>query len=169
MRLIDIWDIDQNFWQLNPQLKLAFKEVYSKDKSTKKKDSSQLMWAVALYTDAKSKFKDLSELERELLIQRDYNPNFSVKKHSNIIEHWKSFLSPMELRLQVFNKFMAEKNDYLKTLNYEENADEIEKRLLSDDKIVEVYKKLKAAVEEEESEGLVKGGSLESLSEKGEI
>ncbi len=169
MKLIDIWEIEGNFWDLNPQLKLAFKSVYSADKSKNKETSSRLMWAVALFIDNKSKFRDLAEHEREHLIQRDYNTKFSVKDCKDIIDKWKSFLSPAERQLLLWNKFMDEKNEYMQTLNYAENGDEIEKRLKSNSTLFEELKRLENLIAEEESEGMVKGGAVESLSEKGEI
>ena len=169
MKLIDIWDIDGNFWICNPQLKLAFKSVYDADKSKSKDSSSRIMWSVALFIDTKSKFRDLPELQREELIRKDYNKDFSVESCSEIISKWKSFLSPAERQLILWDKFMDEKNEYMSGLNYKENGDEIEKRLLTNMKLYDELARLRLAIAEEESEGIVKGGAVESLSEKGEI
>lgn len=169
MKLVDIWDIEKNFWELNPQLKLAFKDIYSKDKSRNKENSSQIMWAVALFIDPKSKFKDLDESYREELIRDDYLKTFSIKAYKEIIDKWKTFLSPAERQLILWDKFINEKNEYMATLNYAENGDEIEKRLLSNKNLFTELVRLKALIAEEESEGIVQGGSIESLGEKKEI
>jgi hypothetical protein len=169
MKLVDIWDIDQNFWQLNPQLKLAFKDIYDGDKTKDKKDSSRLMWAIALFIDPGSKFCELPEYSREDLIKRDYFNTFSLKEHGPIIEKWKSFLSPAQRQLILWNKFMDEKNAYMTSLNYKENGDEIEKRLLSNTNLFKEFVRISALIAEEETDGLVKGGAVESLSEKGDI
>jgi hypothetical protein len=170
MRLIDSWDIEQNFWEHNPQLKIAFKDVYSKDKTKSKSTSSQLMWAVALYTDTKSKFKDLPELPREALIKADFNKEFSVKEYKELIERWKSFMSPAERQLLQLERLLDERTAYLEGLKFtKETADELEKRVGATGKLFDELVRLKAAIAEEESEGTVKGGAVESLSEKGEI
>ncbi len=169
MKLIDIWDIEGNFWLCNPQLKLAFKDIYESDKTKSKDSSSKTMWSVALFTDTKSKFKDLGEAQREELIQKDYNKDFSIESCKDIIKKWRSFLSPAERQLVLWSKFMEEKNEYMEGLNYKEDGDEIEKRLLSNGKLFDELARLQIAIAEEESEGVVKGGAVESLSEKGEI
>lgn len=169
MNLVDIWNIEGSFWDSNPQLKVAFKDIYSKDKSKNKSNSSQIMWAVALFIDPKSKFKDLDEGYREELIKDDYLSSFSVKGYKETIEKWKSFLSPAERQLILWEKFINEKNEYMAGLNYKDNGDEIEKRLLSNGKLFDELARLKSMIAEEESEGIVKGNATESLSEKGEI
>ena len=127
------------------------------------------MWAVALFTDPKSKFKDLAEVEREVLIQKDFNKEFSVKTLATTIDKWRSFLSPAERQMIIWDRFMDQKNEYMLTLNYAEHGDEIEKRLKSNGSLFDEYIRLKDLIAEEESEGMVKGGAIESLSEKGEI
>ncbi len=169
MKLIDIWDIEANFWLCNPQLKLAFKDIYESDKTKSKDNSSRIMWSVALFTDTKSKFKDLGEAQREELIQKDFNKDFTISACKEIIKKWRSFLSPAERQLILWDRFMDEKNEYMEGLNYKENGDELEKRLLSNGKLYEELARLQIAIAEEESEGIVKGGAVESLSEKGEI
>lgn len=170
MKLIDIWDIEQNFWQLNPQLKLAFKEVYDEDKSKGKEISSKLMWAVALFIDPKSKFKDLQVSGREELIIKDYNKNFSTKKSKNIIDKWKQFLSPAERQLIQLERILDERSVYIEGLKFDsQSGDEIEKRIKATRGLFEELARLKDMIAEEELDGIVKGGSQESLSEKGEI
>lgn len=170
MRLVDIWDIDQNFWTLNPQLKLAFKDVYDGDKAKDKAASSKLMWAVALFIDPKSKFKDLTELEREEMIAKDYNKAFSITSTQHILDKWKKFLSPAERQLLQLERIFNEREAYLSGLKFtKENADELEKRFAATGKLFEELARLKDMIAEEESEGIVKKGQVESLSEKGEI
>lgn len=170
MRLVDIWDTSQNFWLLNPQLRLAFKDVYEADKSKDKATSSLLMWAVALYIDPKSKFRDLPEFQREDLIVKDFNKNFSVESTKHIIEKWKTFMSPAERQILQLERLLDERSTYIEGLKFtRETGDEIEKRIGATGKLFDELARLKDLIAEEESEGIVKGGSMESLSEKGEI
>lgn len=170
MTLVDIWDIEQNFWKLNPQLVLMFKSVYDEDKSKDKKNSSQLMWAVALFTDIKSKFKELSEAGREKIIKNDYLKTFTAKDCAEIIEKWKSFLSPAERQLLQLERIFNEREDYLSALKFNKaNADELEKRFKATGALFVELERIRTLIAEEESDGIVKGGGIESLSEKGEI
>jgi hypothetical protein len=170
MKLVDIWGIEENFWILNPQLKLAFKDVYDGDKSKGKESSSKLMWSVALFIDPKSKFKDLPEHSREDIIAKDYNKAFTVESTKHIIDKWKTFLSPAERQLLQLERIFNEREAYLASMKFnKENADELEKRFGATGKLFDELARLKDLIAEEESEGIVKGNAIESLSEKGEI
>ena len=170
MKLVDIWNLDGSFWESNPQLKVVFKDVYEADKSKSKADSSKLMWAVALFIDTKSKFRDIPEPKREHLIIKDYNPKFTVKDSKPILDTWKSFLSPAERQLIQLERIFNEREEYLSKLTFnKENADELEKRFGATGKLFEEYMRLKDMIAEEESEGTLKANKIESASEKGEI
>ncbi len=47
------WNTDENYWSLHPQMKTikAFRELYERDKKKSKRDSSTMMWAIALLVD----------------------------------------------------------------------------------------------------------------------
>lgn len=170
MKLVDIWDIEQNFWLLNPQLKLVFKSVYESDKSKNKENSSKWMWSVALFTDIKSKFKDLNETEREIIIQKDYNKSFNVVSAKSEIDKWKTFLSPAERHLMELEKKFEQRTEYLRNVEYSaDTIDDLDKQIANTEKLLNALAKFKTMVAEEESEGIVKGGAVESLTEKGEI
>ena len=49
--IINNFNIDSSFWELNPQTIIIFNEFYEKDNSKNKIDSSKVMWAVALLVD----------------------------------------------------------------------------------------------------------------------
>ena len=65
---------DFNFWELNPELKYAekLKSLYDSDKSKKKEDSSKIMNAIYMLVHKDSRYADLPERERKILIATDY-------------------------------------------------------------------------------------------------
>lgn len=169
MNIIDIWDINADFWKLSPELAMIpeFLEIKKKYKG----DSSKYMWAVALFADYRSKFRTLSEKDKRFLISKEYlkKENFDWEILANAIKAWQNLLPPAQKQLMIWEKFMQEKNEFMATLNYAEHGDEIEKKLISNGKLFEEYARLRDLVAQEEDPGQVKGNAEESLSEKGLI
>lgn len=172
MKGVEIWDVEQNFWRCNEHFKIpkVFNKLYIEDKSKDKKDSSQIMWALALYIDYGSKFKNLSEDERKKLIEHDYiKTKFKWSDYSEHIKTWEIFKTPMQKQLDEWSRLMNEKTEYMRSLKFnKENADHIEELLISNEKLHTAYEKLKAKLAGEDS-GKARGGSEESLGERGEI
>ncbi len=170
---VDIWDIENNFWACNPHFKVpeAFQKLYTKDKSKNKTSSSQIMWALALYIDFGSKFKDLEENERKQLIIKDFiKDEFSFDDYKEQLKTWELFKSPAQKQLSEWSRLMNEKTEYMKSLKYSrDNAEHIEELLLSNSKLYDAYEKLLAKLSQEQETGVVKGDGEESLSEKGFI
>ncbi len=173
MKGVEIWDTEQNFWKLNPHFKIpkAFNDLYTEDKSKDKKDSSQIMWALALYTDTGSFLKELSDSEKKELIVQDYTKGkFDFKKYQDQIKSWEIFKTPMQKQLEQWKRLMNEKNKLLEEIKFSlENWEEVEKMLLSNDKLQAAYDKLVSRLAEEADNGTTKGEQEESLSEKGII
>lgn len=173
--ILNNFEINANFWRLNPQLIIPeeFNKLYEADKSKGKESSSKLMWAVFLYCDSESKFFNLSLQDRKDIIAKDYlkNPKFKWKTLEPAIKMCeKLILTPAQRQLIDWARLMNEKNEYMKTLKYNGNtADEIEKRLLSNGKLFDELTRLTDLLHKEGSGGNIKGGSVESLSESGEI
>lgn len=173
--ILNNFEVDSNFWKINPQLKIpeVFAKLYDSDKSKNKDESSKLMWAIALILDTESKFNNLSLDERKNLVAKDFlkNVKFNWKSLNDQMKLYTDLMtSPAQRQLQEWNRLMDEKSIYVRTLKYNATtADEIEKRLLSNGKLYEELNRLSKMLEKEGSTGVVKGGSEESLSEKGEI
>lgn len=71
MDVLNNFDIHLDFWEVNPQLKVPFKKLYS----NKDIDSSSVMWSIALYIDPDSKFKNAADHNRKSLIEEDFFPD----------------------------------------------------------------------------------------------
>jgi hypothetical protein len=174
MKIIESWDISANFWDINPQLRVPepFKDLYTKDKSKGKAQSSKLMWALAFFADFDSKYRALSENERRRLIAEDIlkEPEFDWTTVNTYIKAWDMFKSVPMKQMAEWERLMNEKTEYMRTLKYNaETADEIEKRLLSNTKLYSEYEEIMARLVQEGEGGTMMGGGMESLTEKGEI
>lgn len=174
MKVVEAWDINASFWDLNPQLKVpsVFNRLYVSDKSKGRAHSSKLMWAVAFFADFDSKYRALSDNERKKLIAEDIlrDPGFDWTAVEEQIKAWDMFKSVPMKQMSEWERLMNEKTEYMRTLKYNaETADEIEKRLLSNTKLYSEYEEIMARLVQEGEGGTMLGGGMESLTEKGEI
>ena len=71
---VNLEDPQDNFWLLNPQLKVTepFKSTWKLDKDKDKKKSSEMMFALAMVYDPASKYRNLPEADRISLLEEDY-------------------------------------------------------------------------------------------------
>ncbi len=176
MALTTNFDINSNFWSSNPLLKIpeVFAKLYEGDKSPQHSASSKLMWAVALFTDNNpdNKFKDLSETERKDLIIKDFlkEPKFKWGTIEHLIKEYDRLcMTPPKRQLRIFEIKLEDMNEYLKTLNYAENSEELVELMLKIPKLHEGLEKIREMINKEGDSGAVRGGAVESASEKGEI
>jgi hypothetical protein len=150
-----------------------FGKLHKEDKSKDKNSSSQIMWAIALLLDPKSKFKGLAIKERKQIIATGYlkQPKFNWDTYKQLQDlYLVNNLSAAQRQLNKWNEFMDQKTEFLNTLTYTaDSADMIEKLLLSNSKLYGELQRLEDMLVKDGEEGTVKGGTLESLSEKGEI
>lgn len=172
--ILNNFEINANFWNLNPQLMIPeeFAILYNNDKSKKKEESSKLMWAVALFIDSDSKFYNLSPKDRQDIIAKDYlkNTKFNWKTlDKQIALYEKLNISPAQRQLNEWSRLMDEKSTYIRTLKYKaDTADEIEKRLLTNGKLFDELNRLKEMLQKDGPEGKVKGNAVEAFFEKDE-
>ncbi len=169
---IDNSKIGLNFWEVHPQLTLIgeFKYFYDKDKSKTKQKSSSIMWAIFLIYDPNSEFFTFSLEDKIAFVSKDFlGFDFKESDYKAIIDFYISTtLTPARRQLYVWNRKLDEKTAYLETLTYEDDADIIEKLLISNKKLYDDYEAILKRIEQE-SQGKAQGGAEESLSEKGEI
>jgi len=125
MSLIKNFNIQDNFWEYNQQLSIigSISELYNKDKSPHKQDSSKIMWAIVMLIDINSsnKYRTLSEEDRKKLIITDYlkNPKFKWEDYKDIINDYKKLaLSPEERRLMEHDIKMEERSTFIKNTKY---------------------------------------------------
>lgn len=178
--------IDDNFWILNPELKIpqAFNELYSSDKSKDKEDSSKLLWGVFLLIDTDSKFANLPESDRKELIEKDY---FKVNKFdwktlkSQVKLYETLLLTPAKRALKVWNDKMDERSDFLKSTKYDigtpndrgqlvgGTAEIIDKMMSNTKKLFDDYQRVIKDLEEEKTREKSKGNRKTSLTDSGQI
>lgn len=170
MKVIESWEINDNFWKINPQLVFpeAFNKIFRSDTSKNKVKSSQLMWAIALYCDVDSKYRQVSDKEKKTLIATDYlkAPDFPWDDFKEQIEAWEMF-KPVAIRqLMEWERFMNEKTIYMRELKYDaNNRKDIEEMLLSNTKLYKEYEDIKKRIAEIENAGTLEGGGQESFLE----
>lgn len=173
--IVNNFELSANFWKLNPQLIIpeVFNALYKGDKSKDKQDSSKIMWAIALLLEPESKFYNLPVTERREIISKDYLKIDKFKWDSidkEVKFYERMILTPAQRQLSEWNRLMDEKNEYMRTLKYNsDTAELIEKLLISNGKLFIEYERLSELLQKEGDVGLVKGGVVESLGERGEI
>ncbi len=171
IKVLNSFDIKANFWKINPQLRIAFKEIHDADKSKEKLESSSIMWAIALILDTESKYFNMPILERKQLIAREYlkdaSFNFEKYKHEmNLYE--KLTITPAKRQLTEWSRIMDEKSELLKSLSYTtETWEIIEKMLKSNKDLYSELERISELLVKEGERGTIKGGSVESASEGG--
>ena len=176
MKVIESWDIQINFWKVNPQflLKETFRKLHDEDKSKGKQDSSLLMWGLAFLCDFDSKYRQLSDKEKKELIAQDLfrNDQFNWEDPAIkiLVNSWEVFKTSSQKQMMQWERFLNEKTEFMQTSKYDSSTAElVEKLLLSNSKLYKEYEDIMTRLSQEGDGGMMMGGSMESLSEKGEI
>jgi hypothetical protein len=160
MTVLDKFDTDVNFWETNPQLKYigVFEEFHNKDKSKGKKDSSQIMWAVALLLD-KSKhnnFRNLPEDEKKEQLAKYFlkQPNFEwdEKEIKDLTDqYFKLCLSQAEKSLIEWERKLKERDEFIASCPYNAETYEMLDKLLSNTyKMYQMYQTVKSQLDLEQ-------------------
>lgn len=177
-KLITIFDSDQNFWELNPQFKVAlsFKDLYKKDKSRGRKDSSALMWFIAYTNDIGSTFYNLPIQERYEVIGEDYMNDINFyKSHTTILEplikdYIKLSTTAIDRHLLEWNERLEDRTQFLAKTKYDlDNFDKLDKMNANTINVFKNLETIKDSLAKEASGGDTKGGFKESLSDNAEI
>lgn len=179
MGVLTNFDIDTNFWQVNPQFKIpkVFKDLYTKDKSKNKDKSSKLMWAVSMLIDNSqdNKFRNLLYSDRKALIAEDYigDPEFNWDSDEMTIlieEYIKFNTTKIEKSLMIYEQKLEERDKFIKDVQYTlDNAAQLDKIISSTKSIFEFITKLKDEISKEAQSGETKGSMIESIGEQGLI
>ena len=168
---------ENNFWELYPELIIIDElyQIYHKDKSKKKEDSSKIMWAIYFAFHPESKFINLpNKLD---VLAKDYlkDPKFNWDNIKKQIEIYKNLvLSDAERALINWGEIMNMRDSSIKELytNALQNGDidelvKIDKMLANTPKMFDDYKKVKKDYEEEKV--TKRGKKINSLSDDDEI
>jgi hypothetical protein len=170
--ILNNFSLESDFWEENEHFLIypEFKEFHRRDKSRGKKNSSQMMWAIALLVHPKSKFKDGSYQDRVDLITDDYlDVKYDwVEKYEELIEKFKQVgMTRIQRIAMEWGDKLDERMIFLTSLPYNlETVDQLDKAMANTGKIWDIYQKCLADLNEEESKGHVQGGGEESASEQ---
>jgi hypothetical protein len=108
-----------NFWDFNPQYKIIFKDLYSKDKSKNKENSSRIMWGVLFLIHPKSDFYNLPNKEELLVKDFIKIKDFKWSDYQDLISIARDmFLSQAERSMANWEEYMKKRDDYLKNTRY---------------------------------------------------
>lgn len=172
--MIQIFDIEQNFWDMYPDFKIAlsFKDLYKQDKSRGRVNSSKLMWFIAYTTDLNSKFYKLSQEERYAVIGEDYmkDSNFynNNKKEVDTLtnDYVKLQFSAAEKQLRAWDIKSDERAAFIASIPYNlDTYEDLDKMAVNTSKIYNELKNIKEALVKEDGEGSLKGGATASLND----
>lgn len=162
-------DLDGDFWEQNPELK--YMEPFSEFK--KEKNSSNIMKAIYLAYDFKSKFNraGIPEEQAKEDIAKNFlkKPDFEWGKYKEIIESYKDKCkTKVQKALEKFEEDVVGFQNYLRRLSWE---DEEEAQVKSNiykivDEYYKKYKECEALVKDEIREKRYKGGYRLSPAEK---
>lgn len=177
MSVLNNFDLNSNFWEVNPQFKIPkiFREFYTKDKSKNKTESSKIMWAIALLVDNSDNniFRNFTEEDKKMLIQEDFLnlSEFDWNKYKDLIEYYESMnLSKAEKSLRIYEMKLEERNQFIANTKYDlDNAKTLDSIISSTKSIFDLIYKLKDDIEREKQSGKTKGSFTESASESGVV
>lgn len=179
--LLANFDIDkpQNFWKLYPSWKTPkiLYEFYNVDKSQHKNQSSTIMWAIIhMFDKTENNPYRLLDYEEKIGVINDdiiRSENFNWDKYSKEVDCIKKLMTTeLERSLDSLNEYIEKRRKFIE--EQQESLDfEIIKAIdttikANKDLLIE-RDRLIAAIELSDESGTVKGGKIESLSEKGEI
>lgn len=170
------YDINDNFWDSYPELKniSPFKKFRLKDKKANRSLSSRLMWAFAAYVDMSEK-NPLSRLpndEKIVIIEDDFiSVKFDIELYAEqIIMFRKLLLSREHSALSNLIQKLDERTELIQKTKYSiENADKLDKLISNTKGLLQAIKEMEASIASGVSDGVVKGGRIESISEQGLI
>jgi hypothetical protein len=162
--MLQIFDPTADFWKVNPAYKIPFKSI------VKEKDSSKIMWAIALLCSDKSPYRELLEKDRKELIEKDFY-KLDWDKYKNEIKLFLELnLSKVKRQLTNWQVKLEERDEFIDKTKYtDETFEMLDKMMASTDKMWKQYLSILEEVNKEDADGITRGGEEESLTEKHEI
>lgn len=167
------FDLEVNFWKLNPQLVIVFNRLYESDNSKNKEKTSKIMWAIAMLYDPSesNQFRNMEFDKKKEMISSLYikDKSFNWDNYFVEIQLYKEVaLTPLEREILILEESLTSRREFLRTPYTSKTA------VLLDDmhkKSVEIQKQhieLRRLIKENNGgEGRVKGnrqkGFIESI------
>lgn len=163
---------DELFWKdylwmskLHP-----FNLLYGRDKGKGKKESSDIMWGIALLCDYDSPYKHLEWGERVKIVSEIYKVDIEDELIKECIDKY-YFLQRDSVRryLEEFDRKLDDRRNYMNGMGYsKENWEELDKMLISTDKIMLQRDKIIQMINKE-SVTKIRGELELSMMEKNEL
>ena len=163
----------ENFWKVFPEVLVIdiMKDLYDRDASKGKKQSSDLMWCIHLCESLESMFYHHPDKYEQVAEKFIKEKGFKWEAYSKIVEMYREYcLSDAERALTIWNETMRLRNRSLKEMyqNAFEDKDtdelvKLDKMLALTPKMFDDYKKIKADYEEEKTHKT--GKRIRSLSD----
>lgn len=174
MGLLQVVNIEEDFWNLNQEIKYMspFNKIYSNDLSKDKVYSSQVMWAIYLYTDPESRFHRMSEDEKREEISLNYlgnkDFNWDDEQIKELVEGYQNkLLTKLQKSYLRLLKKLEDRDTFISKTPYnEKNAQTLDKMFANSSAIYEQLAEIENQLNEEKKSGQIKGGRKESLSER---
>lgn len=177
--IITNFDYHKSFWDIaGPTIELvpAFSDFKAADKTKGKKHSSDVMWAVCLYSDTNQNNRvrnkpadDKRMLIEEMLFAEKKN-RFQWERYQLLIEAYlETQLTANQRALKVLKDKMIERSAFLEKTAYNvENAKDLDSIVANSEKLFKIISSLEKIVDQESSShGELKGGRRKGLQEKG--
>lgn len=178
-KLVTIFDSDKNFWDINPQFKVAlsFKELYKSDRSRGKKDSSQMMWFISYVYDMGSIYYNRPQHEKEEVIGEDFmgDIDYAIKHEDDLEPLIKDYISltttAFDRQLMELDAKLDDRKKFLSQTKYDlDNFEKLDKMNANTMALYNNLKKIKDDIAKSDSgDGDTKGKFKESLNDSGEI
>lgn len=172
MRPLSNFDLNTNFWEVNPQLTIprAFQTIYGSDNGGGV--SSKIMWAIAFVVDVDSDYFGMEDEEKMKLIAEDWleEPDFKWEDYVEVIEAYINVIDgPIRRSIRDWGKKLDERRVFMNGLAYSlTNAVTIDKLMTATKIIYEEYQKATETYlhQGDADAGSTKGDLVESLTER---
>ncbi|GIU70127.1 MAG: hypothetical protein KatS3mg002_1363 [Candidatus Woesearchaeota archaeon] len=172
-KFISEFNIDSNFWELNPHFKYLteFKELYEKDKSKNKEFSSKQLWAIALYVDINSPFRRMApEIRKKEIL------NYLTNKHKweDLEPYFQKYeqvcLTEKQQLFKSWGDKLRAREKFIRDTEYKASTFKMLDQMMADTKKMwDNYKQVEAEMIEEARQEIIRGGRKKSKSERKEI
>lgn len=175
--IVQNFDLSNNFWEFNPQMKIVFKDIYSKDKSKDKSKSSNIMWGIFLREHPESDMYNIPD--KDELIANDIigDSKFKWDDYTPVINRVIDVcLSQAQKSLIEWDKTLQKRDKFIHSQDftldyYDENterlkkgtADQLDKMLANTNKLYQEYFKIREQMFQEEK---IKESGTKIMSEK---
>lgn len=127
--LITNFDPFEDFFSINPQLKIILKQQYEDEVP------SSHMWALLLFAHPESKFYDEAPSTRKDLIYKDYlrqDPTFDWENYQDLIlVIEEKCLTKAERALMRWERALHDRDDFFASIPYSESTYELKDKMLA--------------------------------------